>query len=104
MEVDNGYVARPGAAPTSADEVDRPGVKIAIAQGSAPHAVLKRLIKTAEIVPVPGGFELAREALATGKADVYSEISPRPPHRRCPARRTRFTRTLQRGSNGYRSA
>ena len=24
MEVDNGYVARPGAAPTNADEVDRP--------------------------------------------------------------------------------
>jgi hypothetical protein len=32
MEVDNGYVARPGAAPTNAKEVDRPGVKIAVAQ------------------------------------------------------------------------
>ena len=73
MEVDNGYVARPGAAPASADDVDRPGVKIAVAQGSAPHAVLKRLIKNAEIVAVPGGFEPAREALATGKADVYGE-------------------------------
>jgi polar amino acid transport system substrate-binding protein len=73
MEVDNGYVARPGAAPTSAEEVDRPGVKIAVAQGSAPDAVLRRLIKNAEIVPVPGGFESAREALATGKADVYGE-------------------------------
>ena len=73
MEVDNGYVARPGAAPTAADEVDRPGVKIAVAQGSAPHTVLRRLIKNAEIVPVPGGFEPAREALATGKADVYGE-------------------------------
>jgi polar amino acid transport system substrate-binding protein len=73
MEVDNGYVARPGAAPTSAEDVDRPGVKIAVAQGSAPHAVLKRLIKNAEIVAVPGGFEPVREALATGKADVYGE-------------------------------
>jgi polar amino acid transport system substrate-binding protein len=73
MEVDNGYVARPGAAPTNAEEVDRAGVKIAVAQGSAPHAVLQRLIKNAEIVPVPGGFEPAREALATGKADVYGE-------------------------------
>jgi len=73
MEVDNGYVARPGAAPTSAEEVDRPGVKIAVAQGSAPENVLRRLIKNAEIVPVPGGFEPAREALATGKADVYGE-------------------------------
>jgi polar amino acid transport system substrate-binding protein len=73
MEVDNGYVARAGAAPTSAEEVDRPGVKIAVAQGSAPHTVLRGLIKNAEIVPVPGGFEPAREVLATGKADVYGE-------------------------------
>jgi polar amino acid transport system substrate-binding protein len=35
--------------------------------------VLQRLIKNAEIVPVPGGFEPARDALATGKADVYGE-------------------------------
>jgi polar amino acid transport system substrate-binding protein len=60
MEVDNGYVARPG-------------VKIAVAQGNARDTVLRRLIKNAEIVPVPGGFEPAREALATGKADVYGE-------------------------------
>src|SRR3954447_21189573 len=32
MEVDNGYVARSGAEPTNADEVDRPGVRIAVAQ------------------------------------------------------------------------
>jgi polar amino acid transport system substrate-binding protein len=73
MEVDNGYVARPGAPPVTAEEVDRPGIKIAVAQGSAPHTVLRRLIKNAEIIPVPGGFEPAREALATGKADVYGE-------------------------------
>jgi polar amino acid transport system substrate-binding protein len=73
MEVDNGYVARAGATPTTAEEVDRAGVKVAVAQGSAPHAVLTRLIKNAEIIQVPGGFEPAREALATGKADVYGE-------------------------------
>jgi polar amino acid transport system substrate-binding protein len=73
MEVDNGYVARPGAVPTSAEEVDRAGVKIAVAQGSAPHTALQRLIKNAEILPIPGGFEPAREALATGQADVYCE-------------------------------
>src|SRR3954453_4797416 len=73
MEVDNGYVARAGATPSTAEEVDRAGVKIAVAQGSAPHTVLTRLIKNAEIILVPGGFEPAREALATGKADVYGE-------------------------------
>src|SRR5258708_32470862 len=64
----NGYVARAGTAPTSADDVDRQGIRIAVAQGSAPHTVLRRLIKQAEIVPVPGGFEAAREALAKGNA------------------------------------
>src|SRR5262245_58141206 len=59
MEVDNGYVARPNAQPANADEVDRAGVKIAVAQGSAPHSVLRRLIKNAEIIPLPGGFEPA---------------------------------------------
>jgi polar amino acid transport system substrate-binding protein len=73
MEVDNGYVARPGAAPTSAEDVDRPGIKIAVAQGSAPHTVLRRLIKQAEILPIPGGFEAARTALANAEADVYGE-------------------------------
>src|SRR5882724_298207 len=73
MEVDNGYVARHGAVPTTAEEVDRPGVKIAVAQGSAPHTVLLRIIKNAEIIPVPGGFEPACEALTTGRADVYGE-------------------------------
>jgi polar amino acid transport system substrate-binding protein len=73
MEVDNGYVARPDATPTKAEEVDRPGVKIAVAQGSAPHTVLRSLIRNAEIVPVPGGFEPAREVLAKGQADVCGE-------------------------------
>src|SRR3954447_8061099 len=35
MEVDNGYVARPGLTLKRADEVDRPGTKVAVAQGSA---------------------------------------------------------------------
>jgi polar amino acid transport system substrate-binding protein len=57
----------------SADDVDHTGIRIAVAQGSAPHTVLIRLIKNAEIVPVPGGLEAARQALASGQADLYGE-------------------------------
>jgi polar amino acid transport system substrate-binding protein len=57
----------------SAEEVDRPGIKIAVAQGSAPDGFLTRTIKNAEIVRVPGGLVPAREALAAGRADVYGE-------------------------------
>jgi polar amino acid transport system substrate-binding protein len=73
MEVDNGYVARPGLSLKAADEVDRAGIKIAVAQGSAPDGFLTRTIKNAEIVRVPGGLGPAREVLAAGRADVYGE-------------------------------
>jgi len=73
MEVDNGYVGRPGLALKTAEEVDRPGIKVAVAQGSAPDGFLTRTIKNAEIVRVPGGLMPAREALAAGRADVYGE-------------------------------
>jgi polar amino acid transport system substrate-binding protein len=73
MEVDNGYVARPGSSLKAADEVDRAGVKVAVAQGSAPDGFLTRTLKNAEIVRVPGGAGPAREALGSGRADVYGE-------------------------------
>ena len=73
MEVDNGYVARAGVKLASADDVDHTGIRIAVAQPSARHVELVRLIKNAEVVPVPGGFEAARRALATGQADLYGE-------------------------------
>ena len=73
MEVDNGYVARPGLSLKTADEVDRAGIKIAVAEGSAPDGFLTRTIKNAEIVRIPGGLAPAREVLSAGRADVYGE-------------------------------
>src|SRR3954470_14236670 len=73
MEVDNGYVARPGLSLKTADEVDQAGIKIAVAQGSAPDGYLTRTIRNAEIVRIPGGLAAAREALASGRGDVYGE-------------------------------
>jgi polar amino acid transport system substrate-binding protein len=73
MEVDNGYVARPGLSLKTVDEVDRAGIKIAVAQGSAPDGFLTRTIKNAEIVRIPGGLAAAREVLAAGRGDVYGE-------------------------------
>jgi polar amino acid transport system substrate-binding protein len=73
MEVDNGYVARPSLSLKSADEVDRAGIRIAVAQGLAPDGFLTRNIKNAEIVGVPSGLGPAREALSDGRADIYGE-------------------------------
>jgi polar amino acid transport system substrate-binding protein len=73
MEVDNGYVGRPGLPLKSSEEVDRPGIRVAVANGSAPDGFLTRTLKNAEIVRVPGGLGPAREALAAASADVYGE-------------------------------
>ena len=73
MEVDNGYVGRPGLLLKTSEEVDRPGVRVAVAQGSAPDGYLTRTLKNVEIVRVPGGLVPAREVLATASADVYGE-------------------------------
>src|SRR5260370_19025535 len=48
MEVDNGYVARPGAPLKAADEVDRAGIKVGVAQGSAPDGFLARTLMAAD--------------------------------------------------------
>jgi len=73
MEVDNGYVGRPGLALKAANEVDRAGIKVAVAQGSAPDGFLTRTLKNAEIVRVPGGLAPAREVLSAGGADVFAD-------------------------------
>src|SRR3954468_873254 len=73
MEVDNSYIARPGLSLKTADEVDHAGIKVAVAQGSAPDGFLTRTLKNAEIVRVPGGLGPAREALSAGRADVFAD-------------------------------
>jgi polar amino acid transport system substrate-binding protein len=76
LEVDNGYVARPGLSLKTPDEVDRTGIKVAVAQGSPLAGALSRTLKQAEIMRIPGGIVEAREALANRRADVVAETMP----------------------------
>jgi ABC-type amino acid transport substrate-binding protein len=75
MEVDNGYVARPGLSLKSADEVDRAGIRIAVAQGSAPEGFLTRNIKNAEssVFPVGSGLRVGR--CVTARLTFMAKIS-----------------------------
>ena len=73
MEVDNVYVARPGSPLTSASEVDRPGLRVGVAQGSAPDGILTGMLRQAEIIRLPGGIGPARDALAQGRVDVFGD-------------------------------
>jgi polar amino acid transport system substrate-binding protein len=73
LEVDNSYVARSGIMLSTPDEVDRPGIKVAVAQGSAIDGFLTRTLKKAQIVRLVSGFDAAREALLFGRVDVYAD-------------------------------
>jgi polar amino acid transport system substrate-binding protein len=73
MEVDNSYVARSGLMLSTPDEVDHPGIKVAVAQGSAIDGFLTRTLKRAQIVRLVGGFDAAREALLFGRVDAYAD-------------------------------
>jgi polar amino acid transport system substrate-binding protein len=75
MEVDHSYVARTGITLTTPDEVDRPGIRVAVAQGSAADGYLSRTLKNAKIVRLAGGLVSAREALSFGRVDVYADYT-----------------------------
>jgi polar amino acid transport system substrate-binding protein len=57
----------------TADTADRPDVKIAVPERSAPDLFLSRNLKAAQIVRVPGGADAALEVLRSGRADAYAE-------------------------------
>jgi polar amino acid transport system substrate-binding protein len=75
MEIDYGYLARAGTSLKAAQDVDRPGVRVAVAQGSPADGFLTRTLKRAEIVRLFGGSSTleARQALGFGRAEVYAD-------------------------------
>jgi polar amino acid transport system substrate-binding protein len=71
MYVDNIYIAAPGKPFKDASEVDKPGVRIAVAQDGAPDKYLTTALKAASLVRVGGTVAEAVAVLRDGKADVY---------------------------------
>jgi polar amino acid transport system substrate-binding protein len=68
------YVAAPGKSFADVGEVDRPGVKVGVIQGTPPDRFLSQNLKGAEIVRIPLSAEIsvdAAELLRSGKADVF---------------------------------
>ena len=72
--IDLQYLAAAGHEFAGADQVDRPGVKIATIQNSPSDRVLSRALRSAELVrlPLTANFPVdAIEILRGGKADVF---------------------------------
>jgi polar amino acid transport system substrate-binding protein len=70
MLVDNIYVAAPGKQFADASQVDRPGVRIAVAKNGAPDQYLSKTLKSAELIRLDGEAAILA-ALRSGAADVY---------------------------------
>jgi polar amino acid transport system substrate-binding protein len=75
LQLDSSYVVRPGASIRTPEDVDRPGVRVAVAQGSPADAYLSRSIRSATIVRIFGGLTTAEEALRSGRVDVYADYT-----------------------------
>lgn len=73
MVVDNTYLVPSGSNLQSVVTADRPEMKIAVPERSAPDLFLSRNLKAAQIIRVPGGEDAAVEVLRSGRANAYAE-------------------------------
>ncbi|HEV2016675.1 MAG TPA: transporter substrate-binding domain-containing protein [Gemmatimonadaceae bacterium] len=76
IDVDFGYLVRPGAAIRSAADVDQPGVRVIVRKGTPPDALLTPSLKSAQLVRIDGLQDIAFEALRAGNGDVLALSRP----------------------------
>jgi polar amino acid transport system substrate-binding protein len=75
-EIEATYLVPSGSPIQSIDEVDRPGNRISVAQGSAYGLWLENNIKHAELKPVAGG-DAAFEQFVRDKMEALASLRPR---------------------------
>ena len=71
LEMEAGFLVPHGSSITTFADVDRPGVRVVVTEGSTSAATLPRLLKNASVVRAPtinSGVEL----LSLGKVDVFA--------------------------------
>jgi len=71
LAVELGYLVLPGSAVAALADVDRPGMRIGVNQGSSSQASLTRAYKHAAVVPAPN-LKAAGEMLTQRKLDAYA--------------------------------
>jgi polar amino acid transport system substrate-binding protein len=71
IRLELGVLVSPSSALTSFNQVDRPGLRVGVTQGSSSQAVLRQRFKHAQVVPM-ASLGAARQALQSGEIDVYA--------------------------------
>jgi polar amino acid transport system substrate-binding protein len=71
VELELGYLVVPGSRVTSIGDVDQPGIKVGVSQGSTSQATLSRQLRNAVVVPAPN-LKAAGEMLSDGRVDTFA--------------------------------
>jgi polar amino acid transport system substrate-binding protein len=76
LEIEAGYLVPDGSPIQTLADVDRDGVRIAIADKSAYHLFLSRTLRHATLVPAQGGMNGSLELFVAQKLDALAGIKP----------------------------
>ena len=71
VRLELGYLVLPGAPVTSITEVDRPGIRVGVSQGSSSQAALGRMYRHASLVAAPS-LKAAGEMLQDRRIDAFA--------------------------------
>jgi len=71
VQLELGILVPAGSLIASIDEVDRPGVRVGVSQGSSSQAALGRAYRNATLVPAPS-LQAASAMLAEGRVDAFA--------------------------------
>lgn len=71
LDIELGYLAAPGGRIASMAEIDRPGVRVAVTEGSSSDGVLTQALKNARVVRAKT-VGIGVQMLGDGRADVYA--------------------------------
>ncbi|HEY1461007.1 MAG TPA: transporter substrate-binding domain-containing protein [Casimicrobiaceae bacterium] len=71
LQVEQGYLVPAGSAIRALDEIDRPGVRVGVSEGSTSEATLSREFRNASVVRT-SSLKAAIEMLASGKIQAFA--------------------------------
>lgn len=71
VQIELGYLVLASSPIKQIADVDRPGMRIGVSQGSTSEGVLGRQFKSASVVPIPS-MAAVQEALRQGKVDAFA--------------------------------
>jgi polar amino acid transport system substrate-binding protein len=75
LTIELGYLVAPGSSVTSIADVQRPGIRVGVTQGSTSQGTIPKLLPNAIVVPAQN-YKRAIEMLGHGEIDTYATNKP----------------------------